>query len=117
METIFEKLGGAGTFEKVSEYFYSLVLNDNSLKHYFEGKDVKRLQMHQALFLGHVAGGPEFNGKTMEKAHEGLNITEEDFGKVASHLVATLDHFNVPEDIKNTMVNAAAGLKSDIIGK
>lgn len=117
MATIFERLGGADTFQKVSEYFYSLVLQDDSLKHYFAGKDTEKLKMHQALFLGAVTGGPDFKGRTMEKAHEGLNITEADFGKVANHLIATLDHFQVPEDIKTTIVNAAAGLQSSIIGK
>lgn len=117
MATIFERLGGEETFTKVSEYFYSLVLKDDSLKHYFAGKDTEGLKMHQALFLGAVTGGPEFKGRTMEKAHAGLNITEADFGTVANHLVATLDHFQVPEDIKSTIVNAALGLKSSIVGK
>ncbi len=117
MATIYEQLGGMATFEKVSEYFYSLVLNDASLQHYFAGKDTKGLQKHQAEFLAAVAGGPSFTGRTMEKAHAGLNITDEDFGKVASHLVATLEHFKVPEEIKTTMLNAAASLKPQIVGK
>jgi|JI8StandDraft_1071087.scaffolds.fasta_scaffold47597_2 hemoglobin len=115
--TIYEQLGGEETFQAVSEHFYSLVLKDELLMPYFEGKDTKGLIKHQATFLAAVAGGPAFTGRSMEKAHLGLNISEEAFAKVAFYLLTTLTHFNVTEDIKSTMLEAAGKLKSQIVGK
>jgi hemoglobin len=117
MSTIYDQLGGKATFDAVSEYFYGLVLNDDLLKPFFAGKDTEGLKRHQAEFLAAAAGGPAFTGRSMEKAHAGLNITDEAFGRVAQHLSATLDHFKVSTEIKDFFMNAAGGLKGNIVGK
>ena len=51
----------------------------------------------------------------MKTAHQGMGITEDDWNAAVKDLVATLDHFKVPEKEKNELLGAVSSFKNDIV--
>ncbi|WP_345779708.1 group 1 truncated hemoglobin [Haloplanus halobius] len=91
-------------------------MNDERPEPYFEGVDTDALHDHQATFISQVAGGPgEYDGRNMEAAHAHLNITGADFDRVAEHLDASLQAFDVPERDRAELLDAVAALKPDVV--
>ncbi|WP_166242032.1 group I truncated hemoglobin [Paenibacillus turpanensis] len=118
MTTLYEQLGGEGTIGKVVDYFYELVLADDTVNHFFSHTDMEKQRKHQTKFISFALGGPnQYTGLSMAKAHEGMNIQPQHFQAIANHLAAALAHFNVPQDSIDTVIAKVASLKDDILYK
>ena len=80
---------------------------------------LNRLQRIRQLVVDQLCaatGGPCFYiGRSMKTSHAGMGITEADWQITASHLVATLDKFKVPEREKGEVMALVATLKPDIV--
>ena len=77
---------------------------------------MKRLQRHQVGFLSYALGGPnQYSGRGMKRAHEGLGISEAQFGAVAGHLSDSLHSFDVPETLVDQVIGHVAQLKGEIV--
>jgi hemoglobin len=112
-----DAIGGKHAFEAVVDNFYARVLLDEALAPYFAKAPMAELRKHQVDFLYCAISGDAYKGRPMAEAHKNLGITEEHFVRVANHLVAALDHAKVDTAIKDKLVHAALGLKSEIINK
>jgi hemoglobin len=53
----------------------------------------------------------------MLEAHQGMNITQEEFNALVGDLVAALDQFSVPEQEKNELLAILGPMQSDIVGQ
>lgn len=118
-QTLYEKVGGEEAVSKVVDYFYDeLVLKDESVNHFFVDTDMEKQKSHQTKFISFALGGPkQYSGKSMAKAHEGLNLQPEHFNSIATHLHDALAHFGVPEADIQTALSKVATLKDDILYK
>ena len=115
-ETLYERLGGEEAIAAVVDSFYERVLEDEDLEHFFEGVDMQAQRAHQTQFLSSVAGGPvEYTGEDMRTAHAHLEITDSDFGAIATHLGATLESFDVDEDDREAVLEAVASYEDEIV--
>lgn len=116
--TLYEQLGKQEGISAVVDDFYERVLADPLLKPVFASTDMDQLRRHQAAFITFAVGGPNnYNGRNMQKAHEGLNITPEQFQAVAHHLTESLKKFDVADEAITKVINTVASLKDDVIGK
>jgi len=118
-QTLYEKFGEEEAISKVVDYFYSeLVLKDKTVSHFFEHTDMEKQRKHQAKFLSFALGGPnQYSGKSMAKAHEGMNIQPEHFNAIVKHLHDALAHFGVSESDIDQALTKVASLKDDILYK
>ncbi|MEM1505786.1 group 1 truncated hemoglobin [Domibacillus sp. 8LH] len=118
-QTLYEKVGGEEAIAKVVDYFYSeLVLKDDTVNHFFEHTDMEKQRRHQTKFISFALGGPnQYSGKSMAKAHEGMNIQPAHFDAIANHLHAALAHFEVNEADIDKALSKVASLREDIIYK
>jgi len=118
-QTLYEKFGKEESISKVVDYFYSeLVLKDETVNHFFEHTDMEKQRKHQAKFLSFALGGPnQYSGKSMAKAHEGMNLQPEHFNAIANHLHDALAHFGVSESDIDQALTKVASLKDDILYK
>lgn len=115
-ETLYDRPGGREGIEAVVGEFYNRVLTDGRLEPYFEGVDTDTLRDHQARFISHVTGGPvEYDGRNMAAAHAHLNVTDEDFDRVAGHLDTSLRAADVPADDREKLLAAVASLRADVV--
>ena len=117
--TLYEKLGGETAITAVVDYFYNeLVLKDDKVKHYFSNTDMEKQIRHQTKFISFALGGPkQYTGKSMEKAHEGMDIQPDEFAAIAGHLSAALRHFSVEEAVIEKAISKVATLQDAVVGK
>ena len=116
--TLYEELGGEAAITAVVDYFYTLVLADETVKHFFDKTDMEKQRRHQAKFISFALGGPnQYTGASMAKAHAGMNLQENHFGAIATHLHDALAHFKVGEDEINQVLAKVSTLKDDILHK
>jgi hemoglobin len=118
MSTFYEKYGGEETIGKVVDYFYDLVLADDTVNHFFTNTDMEKQRKHQTKFISYALGGPnQYTGQSMAKAHEGMNLQPTHFDAIVRHLHDALAHFDVNEsDIKDALAKVET-LRDDILYK
>ncbi|CAM3816494.1 group I truncated hemoglobin [Mesobacillus zeae] len=118
MENLYEKIGGQEAVSKVVDVFYEKVLADPTVNTFFTDTDMEKQRRHQSLFISWVLGGPnQYSGKSMAKAHEGMNLNEEHFGSIATHLAAALREFSVPEEDIGQVLEKLTTMQDDILHK
>jgi hemoglobin len=115
-DTIFDRIGGEAAVEAVVEIFYGKVLGDPELKDYFAATDIEGLKRHQSRFVGMALGATRpYSGRSMQKAHEGMGITEADFNLVVGHLAAALTEAGVDGPTIEAIAEKLVPLKGDIV--
>ncbi len=116
--TLYEQLGGEEAISKVVDEFYKRILADDSINFFFSKTDMEKQRRHQAKFISFALGGPhQYSGKSMEKAHEGMNLQPEHFNAVATQLHDALSHFGVGEDKIGEVLAHVSTLKDSILYK
>ena len=114
--TLYSRLGGEEALDAVVDRFYDRILADEELRPHFEDVPMAELREHQKQFLAAVTGGPvEWDGQNVEEAHAPLDITPEDFERVADHLQATLAEFDVPEAEATEVMETISLLEPKIV--
>jgi hemoglobin len=117
-QTLYKKLGGEETIAKVVDYFYDLVLADDTVNHFFKNTDMEKQRQHQAKFISYALGGPnQYTGRSMAKAHEGMNIQPVHFDVIVKHLHDALAHFGVSEADIQAALSKVEALRDDILYK
>lgn len=116
MATFYEKYGGEETVAKVVDYFYELVLADDTVNHFFANTDMEKQRKHQTKFISFALGGPnQYSGQSMAKAHEGMNLQPVHFDAIVKHLHAALAHFGVSEEDIDDALTKVGSLRDDIL--
>lgn len=115
--TDYARIGGGPAVSAVVDHFYELVLEDPQLAPYFAQTALPNLKRHQVQLISHLLGGPvEYEGKDLKRAHAGMNIGADDFGRVVSHLVVALTAAGVPEDVIARLGGTLGSVEPDIVG-
>lgn len=122
MSTLFEKIGGEPAVEMAVDKFYLRVIEDERIKHFFEGIDMNKQREHQVAFLTYAFGGSQqYSGLSMRKAHqrlvENLGLTNEHFNAVVEDLVATLQELNVPDHLIQEVGEIAESIRADVLNQ
>lgn len=116
--TLYEKFGGEETIAKVVDYFYKLVLADDTVNHFFADTDMDKQRRHQTKFISYALGGPNaYSGASMAKAHKGMNLQPAHFQAIVTHLSDALAHYGVSEKDIEQALSKVAVLKDDILYK
>jgi hemoglobin len=112
----YQRIGGSRAVSAVVDRFYESVLADPQLAPFFVETDVNRLKRHQVLLISQVMGGPaDYDGSSLRDAHDGMNISSDDFGRVVTHLVAALQDASVPDDVIGRLGATLGEAKKDVV--
>ena len=121
MSTLYEKIGGEPAVDAAVELFYTKVLADERIQHFFAGIPMDRMRDHQKKFLTVAFGGPnKYSGRGMKAAHArlvneyGLNDTH--FDAVVENLGGTLTDLGVPEDLIGEAAAIAESTREQVLG-
>ena len=91
-KSLYEKVGGRPAVMALVEEFYQRVLEDELLFPFFEDVNLGHLMKMQVDFFSQALGGPqEYKGRDMKSVHEPMRLQPKHFGRVAGHLVQSLD--------------------------
>jgi hemoglobin len=116
--TLYEQLGGHQAIKRIVDDFYRHVLADDTVNHFFAHTNMEKQRHHQVAFISYALGGPnEFTGRSMEKAHAGLNLHPEHFDAIVKHLDEALAAYGVSREDINTVLGRVAALKESILYK
>lgn len=120
--TLYARLGGVEAITAVTDQFLANVVADPVINGAFAATvaDPYRTQLLRFNLIDQIcaaSGGPcQYKGKSMLEAHQGMNITQEEFNALVGDLVAALDQFNVPEQEKTELLTILGSLQPDIVG-
>lgn len=121
---LWDRLGGQKAVEAVVHDFVLAAAPDPKVNFFRNGKykldaeGVKKLEAGLVDMISQfTGGGGTYKGKSMKDAHKGMAITEEEFGALAGHLVATLKKYKVPQPEIDELVAIVASTKADIVEK
>ena len=68
-------------------------MKDETVKQFFEHTDMEKQRSHQAKFISFALGGPkQYSGKSMTKAHEGMNLQPVHFEAIVTIIYMMLLH-------------------------
>ncbi|MFB2919637.1 MULTISPECIES: group I truncated hemoglobin [Aerosakkonema] len=115
--SLYEKVGGQAAIEQIVDDFYNHVLADDTVNKFFVNTDMKKQRRHQTAFISYALGGPQYTGRSMEKAHAGLNLQPEHFNAIAKHLGEAMTAYGVSQDDINTALARVASLKDAVLYK
>lgn len=117
-ENLYDKFGGREGIEKVVEVFYECILADPTVNHFFDHTDMEKQKRHQTLFISYALGGPnQYSGRSMAKAHEGLNLQPKHFTAIVNHLDYALAHHGVSKEDRGKVLEKINSLKDDVLYK
>lgn len=114
--TLYDELGGSAVVKTAVTVFYHRVLEDPELAQWFDGVDLDRLRAHQRAFLTTALGGPHiFNGRALEAAHAGMEITDTAFTAIVEHLATALRDLDIEEEAIEAIGERLEGLRDRIV--
>jgi hemoglobin len=120
-KTLYARLGGYDALAAVVDDFIGRLATDKRFERFFTGfsnDSKKKLRQHILDQFCAAAGGPcVYMGRDMKTTHRGLGITEADWDAAATHLVAALDKYKVPEPEKKELLTFVVAQKKDIVEK
>jgi hemoglobin len=116
---LFTRIGGINGLHDIVDRFYDKVLEDKQLIVFFDGADMNVQRGKMKAFLMMALGGPvKFTGKDMRHAHVRLvdmGLNDRHFDLVGAHLIASLEEYNVPEDICNGVKSLLESVRADVL--
>ncbi len=119
--SLYDQLGGTEAINAAVDLFYSKILDDQRVNHFFNDVDMKVQRAKQKGFLKVAFGGPHhYTGKNMRDAHHhllarGLNDTH--FDIIKEHLQSTLQDLNVNPHLIQQVSAIAESVRSDVLGR
>jgi hemoglobin len=120
-QTLYEKIGGEPAVNAAVDIFYRKVLQDNRIKHFFEGVDMSKQAAKQKAFLTMAFGGPHnYTGADMRRGHAHLvakGLNDSHFDAVMENLGATLTELKVPGELIAQAAAIAESTRKDVLGK
>ena len=117
--SLYQKLGGKAAVDAAVDLFYTKVLADARIKHFFDDTNMDKQRRRQKEFLSAAFGGPiPYTGKDMRKAHANLNgLNESHFNAVAENLQKTLEELKVPKPLIDQAMTIAASTKNAVLNR
>ncbi len=117
-DALYRALGGTEGITRVVDTFLQRINADariNTLFRTVDHDDLRRLVIEQ---LCAATGGPcKYTGRSMEEAHNGLNLTEADFKAFVDDLIAAMNQLKVPKSNQKKLLALLAPMKPQIVGQ
>jgi hemoglobin len=115
--SLYDRLGKKEAITAVVGDFVANVAADTKINALFAKTDIPHLKQMLVEQICQATGGPcQYTGKDMKTAHEGMNITEDQFNALVGDLKTSLDKFKVGAKEQNELLTALGGMKGDIVG-
>lgn len=118
METLYEKIGGAKSIEKMVTAFYQRVLADPILAPFFEKTEIAKLHKMQNAFFTIALGGGEPNKMpALADVHRDRGIESKHLTRFMEILVETLMEVGIAESDTKRIYERIAVYADDVLGE
>jgi hemoglobin len=113
---LYDSIGGAPAVGAAVDGLYARLMADPQTARFFAGVDLARVNGHMRLFLtSALRGAPNRTGRDLGAVHAHLGITDEDFDRVAAHLIAVLAGLGLDETLVGEVLGLIAPLRAVIV--
>jgi hemoglobin len=117
--SLYKRLGGYDAIAAVVDDFFARLIADPDLGTFFQKHSTDSNTRTRQLVVDQLCaatGGPcVYIGRSMKQSHAGLGITDAQWDKAVTHLVATFDKFKVGKAEQDEALAAISSLKADIV--
>jgi hemoglobin len=116
-ESLYDRLGGAKGIARIVDDVIAAHLSNPLIQTRFQNiKDLERAKQMAREFFAAGSGGPEkYAGKGMRAAHQGINISEQEYLAVMDDIMGVLDRHGIDELTKKDVLAILYSLKGEII--
>ncbi|MBL8300396.1 MAG: group 1 truncated hemoglobin [Rhodanobacteraceae bacterium] len=115
---LYSRLGGAAGVEAVVDAALRRIHGDLRINIFFEKSDladVRRLLIEQICA---ATGGPcTYSGRSMEEAHSGMNLTDQDFDIFVEDLVAAMTEVKVSPELQQELLALFGPMRPQVVGQ
>ena len=123
--TLYDRLGGESAIRSVVDTLVAHAAADEELNFTRAGtaneweatpENVQLLKERLVQFVASAAGGPQrYEGRDMVTAHQGMEITNEEFDRLGGHLQMALRVHDVPEDLQAELLRIVETTRPQIV--
>jgi len=114
--SLYDRLGGDAAIGAVVDDFVARCASDDRINKKFARSDIPRLKKMLVDQVSEATGGPaRYSGRDMKQTHQGMGVTAAEFDALVGDLVATLNHFDVPQAEQDELLGILGPLRSDIV--
>lgn len=121
-ESLYKRLGEVNIIAAIIDDFTDkflaepVIIKNTSVSEAMKKTTKPGLKFLISEMLCEITGGPQkYTGKSMKEAHQGMNITEDEWQAMKRDFIASLLKFNVLDQEKNELLAILEGLKKDIV--
>ncbi len=117
-KTLYDRLGGKPTLEKVHRIFYDKAFAHPWLSKYFTDKPQEVLENQQTDFMSQLMGGPKiYGGKSPKSAHQHMMISDELFELRSQLLSDAIREAGIADGLREEWLEADRTLKRAVVKK
>ncbi len=117
-DALFRELGGLPAITAVTDRMLAKIDNDLRINLFFEKTDHADLRKLVIDQLCEATGGPcKYTGRSMEEAHSGLRLTDQDFAAFVEDLIAAMNELNVPKASQDKLLAILSPMKPQVVGQ
>ena len=119
IDDLYDLIGGRRTIWAATESFYDKVLEDDSIRHFFNRTDMAHLRSRQSMFISMLLGGRVvYTGKDIHGAHavarsHGLNDTH--FDTFLKHFRAALEGVGAKSEKAEKVIKLLEGKRNAVL--
>lgn len=118
MKSLYERIGGEETIDKLIVTFYQNVLADPMLLPFFEKTSIEKLRKMQKTFFSIALGGVEPESEvSLYEAHRDRGIERKHLTRFTEHLMSTLLEIGIEEESANTIYQKIAIYADEVLGE
>ncbi len=114
--SLYQRLGGKDSIAAVVADFCARSVADDRIRAKFVKTDAARLEEMLVDQICEATGGPcTYTGRDMKQAHANMGVTAAEFDAQVDVLLASLNHFDVPQADRDELLGLLAPMRADIV--
>jgi len=115
--TLYQRIGGHDAITAVVDDAVGRIAADTRISHRFDSGGMPHLKARLVELLCLRSGGPcVYTGRDMASAHEGMNISDEEFDALAQDVSASLETFKVPARERAELMQIFGQMRNAVVG-
>ena len=115
--TLHQRLGGNEGVEKIVADFAQTAQADPRIRERFAKVDMQRFRQALAEQICAISGGPcSYGGPTMQAAHQGMKIANEEFDAFIGDMAKALDEHEVAPADERELLFALKAMRGEVMG-
>ena len=121
IDVLSDVIGSIRTLGAAIEAFYRRVLEDETLRHFFDSTDMTHLRARQSMFISMLLGGTVvYTGKDIGAAHASARakgLTEGHFDAFLKHFRAALGEVGVKPDKAEKVIKLLETKRASVLNR